>query len=260
MRSILVLADRKPESEMRLQGALSLARANRGHLTVLVDTPIARYLVTDAMGSGYLAADVVREAVASDDAYAETLHKRLQNEDVPYDVLRAEDDPANALAEAARLSDVIVLSRDLPYVDEVVLGGGTPVLVVPEDRPLTVPFDCVCVAWDGGDEAGAALRLALPILSQAVQIHVLNVAARAESFPVCDAVKYLARHDIKAEVVEVARSGSIEGTLAVEVARLGADLLVMGAYGHSRLREFLVGGVTRHFLEKEKKLALLLAH
>jgi nucleotide-binding universal stress UspA family protein len=260
MRSILVLADRTPESETRLQGALSLARATRGHLTVLIDTPIARYLATDALGSGYLAADIVNEAVESDDAFAEALHKRLIHEDVPYDILRAEDEPTDALAEAGRLNDVIVLSRTLPYVGEVVLGGATPVLVVPEGKALTVPFERICVAWDGGDEAAVALRGALPLLAQASQVHVLNVAARVESFPVCDAVKYLARHDVKAEVVEIERHAAIEQMLGAGVARLEADLLVMGAYGHSRLREFLLGGVTRHFLEKVSDLALLLAH
>jgi nucleotide-binding universal stress UspA family protein len=118
MRSILVLADRSPVSEKRLQAALSLARANSGHLTVLIDTPVARYLMTDAMGSGYLAADIVREAVDSDNAFAETLNKRLLHEDVPYDILRAEDEPTDAIAEAARLNDVVVLSRGQPFVSD----------------------------------------------------------------------------------------------------------------------------------------------
>lgn len=261
MRSILVLADRTPENEARLQAALSLARASSGHLTVLIDTPIARYLATDAMGSGYLAADIVREAVESDDAYAQTLHQRLMHEDVPYDILRAEDEPTDAIAEAGRLNDVIVLSRGLPFVGEVVLGGGTPVLVVPgHGLPVRVPFATACVAWDGSDEAASALRGALPLLTQAGQVHVLNVAERRDSFPVCDAVKYLARHDVKAEVVEIERHGSIEQTLSAAVAQVEADLLVMGAYGHSRLREFLLGGVTRHFLEVVTEPTLLLAH
>jgi nucleotide-binding universal stress UspA family protein len=258
MRSILVVADRMPESEIRLQAALSLARANRGHLTVLIDTPIARYLATDAMGSGYLAADIVREAVDADDAFAEALHKRLMQEDVPYDIMRAEDEPTDAIAEAGRLADVVVLSRALAFVGEVVLGGGTPVLVVPAGGAVA-PFARVCVAWDGGDEAAAAIRAALPVLAQAGQVHVLNVADRTESFPVCDAVKYLARHDVKAEVVEIERHGTVEQALREGVAELEADLLVMGAYGHSRLREFLLGGVTRHFLEKEAGPALLMA-
>jgi hypothetical protein len=130
MRSILVLADRSAESEPRLQAALSLARAQSGHLTVLIDTPIARYLATDGLGGGYLAADIMRESVDADDAFAEALHQRLVHEDVPYDILRAEDEPTDAIAEAGRLNDVVVLSRELPFVGEAVLSGTAPVLVV----------------------------------------------------------------------------------------------------------------------------------
>ncbi|WP_068094978.1 universal stress protein [Novosphingobium rosa] len=260
MRSILVLADRRPESENRLQAALSLARANSGHLTVLIDTPVARYLMTDAMGSGYLAADIVREAVSGDDAFAEALNKRLLNEDVPYDILRAEDEPADAIAEAARLNDVVVLSRGQPFVGEVVLRGATPVLVLPREGATLLPPSVVCVAWDGGDEAASALRLAVPLLVQAERVHVLTVAEKSGGFPVCDAVKYLARHGVKAEVVEVERAASIAVTLDATLAELQADLLVMGAYGHSRLREFLLGGVTRYFLEDSAGPTLLLAN
>jgi nucleotide-binding universal stress UspA family protein len=260
MRSILVLADRTPESEPRLQAALSLARAQSGHLTILIDTPIARYLATDGMGGGYLAADVMNEAVAADDAFAQTLHQRLIHEDVPYDILRAEDEPTDAIAEAGRLNDVVVLTRSLPFVGEVVLSGTAPVLVVPGEGAPVVPFRVACVAWDGGDEAAAAVRAAVPLLVQAGAVHVLTVAEKAGGFPVCDAVKYLARHGVKAEVVEVERHGSIEQTLRAAVVELGGDLLVMGAYGHSRLREFLLGGVTRYFLEQASEPVLLLAH
>jgi nucleotide-binding universal stress UspA family protein len=261
MRSILVLADRSPVSEKRLQAALSLARANSGHLTVLIDTPVARYLMTDAMGSGYLAADIVREAVDSDNAFAETLNKRLLHEDVPYDILRAEDEPTDAIAEAARLNDVVVLSRGQPFVSDVVLRGATPVLVLPRDGAgVLLPPSVVCVAWDGGDEAASALRLAVPLLVQAERVHVLTVAEKSGGFPICDAVKYLARHGVKAEIAEIDRGGTVAITLDAALAELQADLLVMGAYGHSRLREFLLGGVTRYFLEDSAGPTLLLAN
>jgi len=75
-----------------------------------------------------------------------------------------------------------------------------------------------------------------------------------------DAVQYLSRHGVHAELHDLARAGSTEGTLAAEVHKIGADLLVMGAYGHSRFREFIVGGVSRAFLESEGGPTLLLAH
>ncbi len=79
-------------------------------------------------------------------------------------------------------------------------------------------------------------------------------------FPSTDALRYLSRHDIKAELHELEKSGSVEETLASAVSRLGGELLVMGAFGHSRLREFMFGGVSRYFLEQENGPALLMAH
>ena len=86
------------------------------------------------------------------------------------------------------------------------------------------------------------------------------VSDKLNGFPPTDALRYLSRHDIKAELHELAKAGSIEETLAGAVSRLGADLLVMGAFGHSRLREFMFGGVSRYFLERENGPALLMAH
>jgi len=99
MRSILVFADHAdPATETRLETALSLARSSGGHVSVLVDTPIARFMAMDAMGGSYLAADAIRDAVERDDAYAEALAERLKREDVPFDIQRGEDEPVDALA------------------------------------------------------------------------------------------------------------------------------------------------------------------
>jgi nucleotide-binding universal stress UspA family protein len=75
-----------------------------------------------------------------------------------------------------------------------------------------------------------------------------------------EAAQYLARHGIKAQVSAVDRVGSVEESLAAAVARLQASLVVMGAFGHSRLREFIMGGVTRYFLELKEGPAILLGH
>lgn len=260
MRSILVYADRSEAMDARFETALSLARAMEGHLTVLVDTPIARFMAMDAMGGSYLAADAVREAVNRDDAYAEELATRLKREDVPFDILRGEEEPVDAMAEASRLSDVIVLSRECEFAGQLAVAGTAPILVVGGDAPLNLPVDTVAVAWDGSYEAAAALRGAMPLLRLAKDVHVITVGEKSGAFPAVDAVQYLSRHGVKAELQTVERVGAVEEALAASVARLGAGLLVMGAYGHSRLREFLMGGVTRYFLQLEGGPALLFAH
>ncbi len=260
MRSILVHADRSPAMPARLETALSLARLDRGHVSVLVDTPIARYVAMDPMGGSYVASDALKQALAEDDAQAAEIEARLAGGDVPFDIIRSEDEPVEALAAAARLADVVVLSRAGGLAGELALASRTPVLVVADDGPLATPVARACVAWDGGDEAALALRNAAPLLRGCEAVSVLTVAEKPGGFPPTEALRYLSRHGVKAELVELPRTGSTEETLAAAVARAGADLLVMGAFGHSRMREYLFGGVTRYFLEESAGPALLLSH
>lgn len=259
MRSILVNADRNPGMTARLETALSIARSSGGHVTVLVDTPVARYIAMDPMGGSYVASDALKQAMSDDDVNAGEIEARLQGEGVPFDVIRSEAEPVDALGRAARLADVVILSRSGGLAGDVAMLSRTPVLALPDDKPLSMPLRKACIAWDGGDEAAFALRNSLPLLKDCGDVQVVTVADHPVDFPPTDAVRYLSRHGIKAELSEVARRGSTEETLAV--AANTADLLVLGAYGHSRVREFLFGGVTRFFLEEiDNSPALLLAH
>ena len=260
MRSILVFADRSPAMTARLDSAMALARVADGHVTVVVDTPVSRFMSVDAMGGSFVATDAIREALENDDAYAAEIAARLQRDDVPFDVLRCEDEPVDALADAARLSDVIVLSKGCEFAGELTLATRCPVLLVPLDQPVPMPLERVCIGWDGGNESAGALRSALPLLVRASQVVLLTVTEKVGGFPSTDALQYLSRHGVKAEFQEVQRAGSTEESLAAAVARVQGQLLVMGAYGRSRMREYLFGGVTRHFLADENGPALLLAH
>ena len=128
------------------------------------------------------------------------------------------------------------------------------------DSVRSVPVGRACVAWDGSDEAAAALRGAAPLLRDCASVTVVTVTEKDRGRPTDDAMRYLSRHGVKAELQAVARVGSIEETIAAAAARAQADLLVMGAFGHSRMREYLFGGVTRYFVEEATGPALLLAH
>lgn len=260
MRSILVNADRRPGSDARLETAVSLARASDGHVTVLVDTPVARYISMDPMGGSYVASDALKQAMADDDTNAEQIQARLSREDVSFDIIRSEAEPVEALAKACRLADVVVVSRSTGLAGELALLSRTPILTLSDDVPLSVPVGTACIAWDGGDEAALALRSAVPLLVDCANVELLTVAEKPGGFPTTEAVRYLSRHGIKPDLRDLERKGSTEETLERAVAQAGAELLVMGAYGHSRVREYLFGGVTRFFLEDAKGPALLLAH
>lgn len=259
MRSILVHAYRGDAMSARLETGLSLARMLDGHVTLLVDTPVSRFVAMDPMGGSYLAADALKQALAEDDQQAAAIAEKLGNNDVPFDVVRSEAEPIDALAAAARLADVVVTSRAQHLVGDLAVNLRTPVLVTEDEAALSFPLTSACIAWDGGEQSALAMRSAAPLLKDCGAVHVLTVEG-GDAFPATDALRYLSRHGVKAELHEVARVATIEESLAMACARLNGQLLVMGAYGHSRMREFLFGGVTRYFVENCERPALFLAH
>lgn len=261
MRSILVQAGRDPGMAARLDTAMDIARANEGHITLLIDTPVDRYVTADPYGGAFFARDALEAALADDDALAEAFAGRLANDDVPFDIAQYETQPIDAMAAAGLLADVAIVSGNCGFAGDLAVAARSPVLVLKGNAPLRLPLATACIAWDGGEQAAVALRGAIPLLQGCRNLHVLTVLSdEPDSFPPTDALRYLSRHDLKAELHELPRGMSIEETLAIEARRLGAQLLVMGAYGHTRLREFLFGGVTRYFLEEEGTPPLLLAH
>lgn len=259
MRSLLVLADRSPAAQGRVEAGLSIARMTGGHVTLLVDTPVMRFTAVDALGGATIAADALKEAVAEDDAYAREIDAHLASEDVPYSVLRAESETLDAMSLAGRLADLAILSRGDVVAGDLPLALRCPVLAVSDEAPITFPLERACIAWDGSAEAANALRGAVPLLAGA-EVTVITVENAPAQWPATDAVAYLSRHGVTAEQAVLARLGSVEETLLREVTLRGAQLLVMGAFGHSRVREFLFGGVTRSMLEMKHGPALLLAH
>lgn len=226
----------------------------------MVDTPVDRFVAVDGMGGSVLLAEVLQDALAQDDAFAARIEAQLARGDVCCDVIRAEDEPASALADAALLADVVIVSRTDPIAADLPLATRCPVLAVNDDRPLGFPLGRVAVAWDGGASAANALRAALPLLAAAGTVTVLAVTDKPEACPATEVLRFLSRHGVAAELCPLVRAGTVEATLAAALAAQPADLLVMGAYGHSRLREFLFGGVTAHFLASAVAPALLLAH
>lgn len=259
MRSILCPADSAKSSECRLETALALARATGAHLTLQIATPIAVIAAWEPFGGAMLSAQAIAQARDDADVLGKRLAERLASQDVPFDVQFSGEVRIDALASASRLADVLVMSIADPALEEVALTVRAPVLAVPGNEPLTVFDGPVVVAWDGGHESANALRASLPLLRLAGKVHVVTVREKQGEFPATEALQYLSRHDIHAELHEVAPSGPISDTIAATARQLGAGLIVMGVFGHSRLRELLLGGVSRDLLDRST-IPLLLAH
>jgi len=259
MRSILCPVDRSVTLDDRIETALALARATDGHVTFQIATPFAQMAVWEPFGGASISAVAITEAREQDEALLRELDARLARQDVAFDVTISDSGRVEAAAAAARFADIAIATLDDPVLEEMVLSLRSPVLAVPRGAPMLAFDGSVLVAWDGGHESANALRAALPLLGRASMVHLLTVREKDGSFPAADAACYLSRHGIHAELHEKDRNGSIAFTIEECAREVGAGLIVMGLFGHSRLRELLMGGVSREMLDRSK-IPLLVAH
>lgn len=140
------------------------------------------------------------------------------------------------------------------------LGTGRAVLLAPPEPPRAIG-ESVLIGWNRSVQAARALRNALPFLREAKQVTILSVTTGARDGPSPkQIVRHLAWHGVKADSKEIPPDYRYIGEAVLDEAKeLGADMAVMGAYSHSRVREMMLGGVTRYILENAK-LPILIAH
>lgn len=265
LKNILVHIDDSRHCASRLAVAASLAREHEAHLTGV-------YVLTPPYIPGYMAAQVsaevfeVQAALAAEAAAkAETLFRKgAEAAGVNHEWRTADGYAADAVTEHTRYADLAILgqpdpdeeetatTRDLP--GEVVLEAGRPVLIVPYAGRFATVGKTVLVAWNGSRESARAVNDALPLLHGAQSVTVLNInpESNAESdddAPGADIALHLSRHGIPVEAApSYGNDIDVGDVLLSRAADLSADLIVMGGYGRSRLRELVMGGATRHIL------------
>jgi nucleotide-binding universal stress UspA family protein len=259
MRSILCPVDNSSTLDDRVETALSLARALGGHVTFQIATPFADLALWEPFGGAAMSADAINTVRIGDEHLASTLDARLAPQDVAFDVVVIDEGRIEGVASAARFTDIVVTSLEDPTLEEIGLGMHVPVLAVPQGVPLLTFDHPVVVAWDGGHEAAAAMRAAVPLLRLATAVHLLTVREKGDDFPAIDAASYLSRHGIHAECHEAECDDTVSATIEGFARERGAGLIVMGLFGKSRLRELLLGGVSRSLLDRSA-IPLLLAH
>jgi nucleotide-binding universal stress UspA family protein len=271
MKSILLHIRDDRGDEGRLQAACDIARATGAHIRCVQLSAVPELMMVDVYGGAALAPSVVEELREMDDALRTRMEARLAREDVQWDWKQWESDTVHGLLFAARLADLIVATlaqgprqgvRDpLNMVADLALGGRTPVLAMPETADRFAVTGRAMVAWDGSAEAATALIHAVPLLKLAQAVHVVTVEEEDKpDFPATEAPEYLARHGIGVELHSLPRRGEpVEAVLTRMMETLRADWMVMGVFGHSRVREMVFGGVTRRML-RDTRIPLLLAH
>lgn len=182
-------------------------------------------------------------------------------------------DMGRHVARRARFSDLAILPKPYgekrgvelePILEATLFDGATPVLMVPEAGPVITTPKRVVLAWNESDEALAAARAALPLLTQAdlVRIVVIDPPAHGpnRSDPGGMLSQFLARHGVSCEIDVLSKTlPRVSDVLMRHAADTDAEMIVMGAYGHSRFREAILGGATRNMLE-HSTLPVFLAH
>ncbi|MGE0179012.1 MAG: universal stress protein [Sphingomonas sp.] len=269
MKTVLLYANEDAGFESRLQAALDVSRTFGAHVSCVQVTPFDSFIMGDPFGGAYALPIIVEAVREAEDKHRARIEQRLQVEGIGWDWSRYDGVPAQVVLDQARLADLVVLSLPdgesgydgpLAMVGDVALHARAPVLAMPQSSRS---FDCeapALVAWNGSPEAAHALRLTLDALGRAARVNVVTVAEDKPDFPSTDAAQYLARRGIGCEVHEWPADGRSTADALVDAAKvLGAGYVVMGAYGHSRLRESMLGGTTRDMLRRGD-IPLLLAH
>jgi len=269
IRSILVHLDHRASASDRVAFAAALALQHDAHLIGLAPTGWVN-VPTDDMNNTVGVQEYMRATMKllREQADGSVKHFKTQVEGLgvaSYEARVEATDSATAMARAARYCDLSIVTQSVPdewvttqspqMPQEVLLQSGRPVLVLPyAGRPVMKAAARMLVAWNGSREAARALHDALPLLKLAAKVQVVAFEAPAEldrrhaELPDHDIGPWLARHGVKAEVARLATRIAVGETLLSHAADIGADLIVAGGYGHSRLRETLLGGVTRTLL------------
>ncbi|WBO23851.1 universal stress protein [Sphingomonas abietis] len=265
MKNVLLLVHDDAGQEARFQAALDVVRSIEGHLTCL-DVAVFSSLIDDGYGTAELLLDDERQREVGN---REGLERRLGVEGLPWNWIDASGDIALRLTEGAGLADLIVVNLKLDsgsgpdmrgIASEVVLKGGKPILAVPETMCGVALTGHAMIAWDGSEEAISALQAAVPLLRLAQRVTIVEIVDGSVKVPSEAAAAYLSRHAVHASIHPKHPNVPSAGREILKLAELlKADYLVMGGFGHSRLREAIFGGVTRHMLTNSP-VPLFLAH
>jgi nucleotide-binding universal stress UspA family protein len=273
--SIVVFLDSSPRNDARIDFAVELALHHRAHLSGLHVAHSTLYPYAPEAGLGLLIARADEYLEQERKAVERRFREASQRAGLSYDWDFLQGAEVQRAAVRARACDLAIVGQNDPHDDAarfaegfpdlVVMGAGRPVLFAPYAGPLRSDFQRPLVAWNGTREAARALADALPLLARAANVSVVAIEPRSdergpELLPELDVAAYLSRNGVKAELQRIPAVDISAGErLLSHAADVGADLIVAGAYGHARMREWVLGGVTRTLL-RSMTMPVLMSH
>jgi nucleotide-binding universal stress UspA family protein len=255
--------------------AVSIASALDAHLTgvAFVYDPIVPVSAT-----GYIPAEIIERQQADNEAFAKSALERFgaatKREGLSAEPLTISTSLAGAgehFSRIARRFDLAVLGQaepDTSSIDDIIaettlFESGRPIIIVPYIQKGPLKLDRAMVCWDGSRPAARAIGDAMPLLAKAGKVEIVSIAdepGKQDKIEGVDMGRHLARHGLKVEVERIPGGDvDVADALLSHAADSSADIMVMGGYGHSRLRQFLLGGVTRSTL-RSMTVPVLMAH
>ncbi len=267
IKNILLYVPSTEGAESALQQLQQLASAHDAHVVGL-------HVIDIAEGTGYTDVPMPLDVTAVEREAARQrareikawFEDRVRRAGLSAQWRCVEGDTVRAVAEHALYADLVALQQNSndgakPDVGSLATSVGAPVIVFPRSSTGRTFGQYVLVAWDAHREAARAVRAAIPLLRLADHVDILSINPEELAAPPSnDLAAHLARHGVDVEAASAETSGLSVGERLLEQAKeRQCDLLVMGAYRHSRLREAILGGTTRHVLE-HAAVPVLMSH
>ncbi|HEU4498944.1 MAG TPA: universal stress protein [Sphingomicrobium sp.] len=276
VKTILLHVQNDKAIDQTLETALSLARACEAHLDCLHVTPIQAYVAFDSFGGVFVMSDVFKAIEEEESLLKERIQAELSKEDVSWDYIQTTGDVTSQLIGRAALADLIVTSRQPKRTDfqgsaiamlgDLLHRSRTPLFVASDDGKVPDPTGSVLIAWNGSFEAANAVRSAIGLLKLASDVRILRIdEQKDEAFPSTALLEYLSRHGIHAELSlatahpDAMDADFLSAHLNSEAERMKAAYVIMGGYSHSRVSEYMFGGLTRSMLAASS-IPLFIAH
>lgn len=274
--SVVVFLGNQAASEQRLDFAIQLSSQYQAHLTGLHLSyrPLPSLISFDAYGDMSEVAlewelTVEKDQQNSKRNFINKTEKAGLNFD--WDCYRSNE--LKQVLTRARVADISIVGQgpsdnidsdvDSDFYTQFTINLGKPVLFLPNEARISTNFKTVIVAWDGGRESTRAIADALPFLKAADLVYVVTVMTKKDpdkALPDVDIAAFLSRHGVNVEIEKVDNiAGKAANWILSRAPQVNADLLVMGAYGHSRFNEFILGGMTRTVIQT-MTLPVLMSH
>jgi nucleotide-binding universal stress UspA family protein len=273
-KTILVQVDDSRNLESRIAIAADIAAADNAHLIGIALTGVARFI--SQVSSIAIDTTVIEPHLKALRQRAEDALKKFEGIArqvgvASFEERMLDDELTSGISLQARCCDLVVLGQPDPdesgvvnssFPEDVIMNSGVPALVIPYASTSQKTGDNALVAWNGSVEATRAVHNAVPMLKRAktVKITIINPSSLPDLLddpPGTYLTRYLARHNVTADVLTSTTDGNVGDALLELAATEGSDYLVMGCYGHSRFREILLGGATRRVLDATPVPALM---